>query len=152
MTAAVQIALAIMTIYFIIANIRKPMTAICEGIELFRPAASIPASVWTALMSGSTIEQALNRASAALLSSQSALEAKVTELQKEIEARQRAEAEAPCWKNSFAMRKDGRQSVPLPEGLRTISTICLPPLSDTAIWQYCGFLPKIRCRITCARS
>lgn len=93
-TAAVQIALAIMTIYFIIANIRKPMTAICEGIELFRAGRLDTRISLDRSDEWSTIEQALNRASAALLSSQSALEAKVTELQKEIEARQRAEAES----------------------------------------------------------
>jgi len=93
-TAAVQIALAIMTIYFIIANIRKPMTAICEGIESFSSGRLDTRISLNRSDEWSTIEQALNRASATLLSSQSALEMKVTELQKEIEARQRAETES----------------------------------------------------------
>jgi len=93
-TASVQIALAIMTIYFIIANIRKPMTAICEGIESFSAGRLDTRISLNRSDEWATIEQALNRAAAALLSSQSALEAKVTELQKEIEARQRAEAES----------------------------------------------------------
>lgn len=93
-TAAVQIALAAMTIYFIIANIRKPMTAICEGIEAFSAGRLDARISLNRSDEWSTIEQALNRAAAALQSSQSALEAKVVELQKEIEARRRAEAES----------------------------------------------------------
>lgn len=94
LTAGVLLALALMTVYFIVMNILRPMTAIREGINLFS-AGQLDARInlqredeW------STIEQALNKAAAALLASKETLESKINELEREITARRRAEAES----------------------------------------------------------
>lgn len=92
LSAGIMLVLGLMTLFFLVSNIRKPMAAIREGIDQFS-AGKLDARInlhrtdeW------GTIEQALNRASEALQRSQETLETKIGELELEIEARKRAEA------------------------------------------------------------
>lgn len=93
-SAGVMLTLALMTLFFLISNIRKPMAAIREGIDQFSAGKRDARIHLNRIDEWSTIEHALNRASDALQSSQEALEAKISELEKEITARKRAEAES----------------------------------------------------------